>query len=863
MIIERLSKIRRYLITLMVLQINIVSIKAQQVYFVDGYHGGVYGHYPKQYTAFINETLAKNPNWKINLEIEPETWDSVQLNEPDNYNTFKKNFSDQSFSGRLEYVNPAYGQSYLYNINGESIIRQFYYGIKKMREHFPEVVFTSYSSEEPCFTSALPQILKSFGFSYASLKNPNTCWGGYTRAFGGELVNWVGPDGTKLITVPRYAVEDLQKGSTWQTTASTNSTAYLQASFNNGIANPVGMCLQDAGWRNGPWLGRKEPVYKTTYVTWRDYIKNIAGEKATQDWNFSQEDVLTSLVWGSQVLQKIAKQVRVSENKIGTAEKITAMARIYSHTAWPTKAFDEAWRGLLLSQHHDCWIVPYNGRKGNTWIDKVGVWTGTADSIAGSNINQAMNALSPEKKSGNHYQVRVFNSNAFERTEWVKATLPNNLDLFNFKVLDERAISLPSQIIREAGKSFIIFKAKVPAVGYTSFNLQKTTADKGVSNSHHQAGMYVYVIETDLYKISINLLKGGIIKSIYAKKMDREFVDQTSDKYFNELRGFFFKDSSYFSSTQNPATINIIEEGAAGTTLAIHGTINQQHFTQTLTVRNGEPVIGLKINIDWTGNPGIGNAYKQKNGYRGEDYTKAFYDDSAKLQTLFPVNIRHQKIYKNAPFDVTESKLSNTFFGSWDSIKNNILLNWVDVTDVAGKYGLALFCDHTTNYSHGENYPLALTTQYSGVGLWGRNYSIAGPTIFNYAILPHEGKWDEANIWNQNTAWNNPMQSIVFANATDEIEKKSLISTNTAGLEVTAVLIEGGDLLVRFFNSTKEVSHEISFDGIASAIELIELNGDVKQIIKPTIKTKRSFVILAIPQFGVRTIRLKDFKAVK
>ena len=53
--------------------------------------------------------------------------------------------------------------------------------------------FSAYSSEEPCFTSALPGILKSFGFKYAVLKNPNTCWGGYTRAFGGELVDWIGP----------------------------------------------------------------------------------------------------------------------------------------------------------------------------------------------------------------------------------------------------------------------------------------------------------------------------------------------------------------------------------------------------------------------------------------------------------------------------------------------------------------------------------------------------------------------------------------------------------------------------------------------------------------------------------------------
>lgn len=55
---------------------------AQKAYFIDGYHGGVYGHYPPGYTQFIVDKLKENSFWKINLEIEPETWDSVAVREP-------------------------------------------------------------------------------------------------------------------------------------------------------------------------------------------------------------------------------------------------------------------------------------------------------------------------------------------------------------------------------------------------------------------------------------------------------------------------------------------------------------------------------------------------------------------------------------------------------------------------------------------------------------------------------------------------------------------------------------------------------------------------------------------------------------
>ena len=43
-----------------------------------------------------------------------------------------------------------------------------------------------------------------------------------------------------------------------------------------------------------------------------------------------------------------------------------------------------------------------------------------------------------------------------------------------------------------------------------------------------------------------------------------------------------------------------------------------------------------------------------------------------------------QKIVKNAPLDVCESKLEDTFYNSWDNIKNNVILNWVNVSDGSG-----------------------------------------------------------------------------------------------------------------------------------------------------------------------------------
>lgn len=791
---------------------------AQTAYFIDGYHGGIYGHIPSWQTQFMVEKLAQYPNWKINLELEPESWDSIAVHDPVNYAAFQKLFTDQSVNGRIEYINPAYGQAYLYNVSGESIIRQFYYGMKKLRQHFPTAQFTTYSSEEPCFTSALPQILTSYGFKYASLKNPNTCWGGYTRAFGGELVNWIGPDGSSILTVPRYEIEALKPHSIWETIASGNSKEYIQKAFADGIKHPVGMCLQDAGWSFGPWLSRSggtgsDAYAPTQYETWRGYFANISNGKAGKDWHFSQEDVLVGLMWGAQVLQRIAQSVRHAENGMVQAEKLAAMTTIWKGAAWPESSFDAAWRTLLLSQHHDCWIVPYNGKPGDTWADKVVRWTGFTNHISDS-ITQA----ATQQLSGNAGAwVRVFNTTAVERDELVKA-----------------------------GDQW--FRAKVPAMGYASYKRNALPLVKGASVTTLSNG--TCQVETDLYRIIIDPAKGGTITSWVAKQFNNKELVQKG-KRFNELHGNFYNNGGMKSSADTTATIDIIENGGAAVKLAINGWIAGNPFTQTLTVQEGQPRIDVQLTINWKDNPAIGEYYDNP---KDTQVRKAYYDDRFKLLALFPVNLPAQKIYRNAPFDVTQSQLGNTFYNRWDSIKNNVLLNWVDVEDGAGEYGMALFCDHTTSYAHGENFPLGLTLQYSGNGIFYRNYTIDGPTAIHYALLPHKGKWNQAGLWAEGTKWCEPL----IATTANSEEQRSLLQVDK-GVEVSSMTVSGNALLVRLFNAeAKNPSVKVYINFAATAATDVALDGrTVKALPIHTDKTGRRWIDLSMPPFGIRTIKFE------
>jgi alpha-mannosidase len=832
------------------------NLSAQKAYFIDGYHGGVYGGYPDTFTRFMVDMLNKHPAWKINIEIEPETWDKVQQVDPAAYNEFKALAADQSANGRIEFINPAYAQSYLYNISGESIIRQFGYGIKKMRVYFPGAVFTTYSSEEPCFTTALPQILTSFGFKYASLKNPNTCFGGYAAAHGGELVRWIGPDGTGITTVPRYGIEKLSNKSTWQTIGWENSPAFVNAAYVAGIKHPVGMTIQDAGWKGGPFIGEGLRLgIQNIYTTWRNYFENVVAGDAKPDWKPSQEDMLVNLVWGSQVTQKIAQEVRLAENKMISAEKMASLAKIYNGTLYPADSLDAAWCTLLLSQHHDSWIVPYNGKPGETWADKILLWTNNTINKSDSIITSSAKAFAGSKN--NETCVRVYNTAGANRNEIAVVSLPPELGGVSLKVVDDLGREIMSQIIDDNGAKKIMFKADVPSMGYSTYKLLpgKSTVTKGAVIKQLPNGLYQ--LETDLYTILIDPAKGGSIKSLIAKKLNnREFVDKANARGFNELRGNFYNDGGFRSSRDKPAKIDILQKGPLMIKLAINGDIAGNSFTQTLRVDEGQERIDLKVDLGWKGNPGIGEP-TVAGTYKWENPRKAFYDDRFKLLLLFPLNLSNQKVYKDAPFDVTESKLDNTFYNRWDNIKNNVILNWVDVTDGAGKYGMAMLTDHTTSYTHGKDFPLGLDIQYSGMGLWGRDYNINGPTSINYALIPHAGKWDKSGVWTNATKWAEPLITIVSEASPEKDLRRSFIDIDKPGIEISSMVFDGDDLLVRLFNAEgNNLPKTISFDAKVGKAELVELNGTKRSDVKIIETGNKSLINLTIPRFGFRTIKL-------
>lgn len=820
------------------------EVKAQQQpYFVDGYHGGVYGHYPLEWkTRFIVDQMEQHPEWRISLEIEPETWDSVAVHTPVDY----RRMQELVKSPRVEFTNPTYAQPYAYNISGESIIRQFQYGIRKINKHFPDVEHLTYAVEEPCFTSALPQILSQLGYKYASLKCPNTCWGGYAAAFGGETVNWIGPDGSSILTSPRHEVEELQKGSVWQTTAWGNQPDYLKACREAGIEHVVGMCFQDAGWKNGPWIGYGDKTRGgSKYVTWREYFEMLGIERSEQDYHFTQEDVRPALMWGSQVMQRIGRQVRRSENIIPQAEKMATMATLLSPSyTTPQEKIDEAWRTLMLAQHHDSWIVPYNGlhRRG-TWADWIREWTRSADRNALEVIQSAQNEIAGTTAQTNNTAVlRVWNTQPYARHEAVRVALPKEWRGYEVEVQDSEGNRFGAFL----GRGNLVFDAQVPAFGYATYRLIRT--DRRVERRRGNMEQST-TIENDLYRIVVDAEKGGVIRELICKQTGENWVDSESAGW-GELKGYFLTQKKFRSSIETPAKVTTGRWGNVGEWMMIEGEISSHPFTQFIVLYKNSPVIDVELRIDWQEDEAIGE-FRQRNAWSTN--RRACYDDRYKLTLLFPMPFEKATLDKNAPFDVCRSQLENTHFGKWDEIKHNVILHWVDVAERGeNNRSLALMTDHTTSYSFGKGEALGLTVQYSGAGLWGRKYTITEATSINYALIPHRGDWDEAGIEQIRAMRAEPLLSSLHEEA--EMTSASLMELSGNGYELVAAYPSEEGIVVRLYNAAADEKPQRLMLGFeAEKVEQVDLNGKTTdQMEVKTRKGKSSFEV-QMPRFGFRT----------
>lgn len=815
------------------------EMKQAQSYFVDGYHGGVYGHYPAQFTQVILKYLDNVPEWKIGLEIEPSTWDMVYMYDPEGYVRFREMVLDGS---RVEYTNPAFGQPYMYNISGESMIRHMTLGMQTLRRHFPGLEVSTYVTAEPCFTSSLPTVLSSLGFKYCSTKCPDTLFGGWFSQRDAEVEWWVGPDGeSRILNSPRNMAATLDTYCAWSSADHSMTKAYVDACLEEGMAHPIGMTYQDAGWDIGPWMDiRPEeecpfvsaPEYaEPQYILWNQYFKDIAPIGNASAGTYSQEDMHPSLSWGAQPLQRLARMVRHAENDMVQTEKLASIASLTSGYIYPGADLQNAWESLLLSQHHDCWICL--GR----WVDRAKTWLNGTGFYCGKTRTSAIESTTSKAED----KVTVFNTSGSVAHSRVSIHADSRFT----GIRDAEGHRLPAQRIADS----LVFIADLPAFGWSTFTLDEEPCKAPETCTVRKKGRNIE-LTNDLLSIVISPDQGGSVVSVTDRKSRKEIVDRSSGYAFNGLTAFYPERGERHGSDEAPAEVVKLYTGPVCAAVSIRGSIDGVPYTQTMRLTAGSKLIDCSLTIDWDGPaPQIGSP-EPEDGDRYDNsgnrltWKTPHFNAHEKMNLTFPVK-GQGKIFKDAPFDVCESRLETTEFSSFDDLKHIVILDWVDLETTGSS--MALFTDHTTSYTYGPDFPLGLTVQYVGTGYSRNSYNVDGPSTVEYALLLHDGAWDKDDVQVINEQWRNRP---VCAYGQPAVDEESLLDITGTGWQIVTAYREGTKLMVRLFNAqgdSDECSVQPGFSFTDAS--LVELDGRVREELgsSPVLR-------FAIPRFGIRTL---------
>jgi alpha-mannosidase len=842
-------------------------------YYVDGYHGGVDGHMPPDSLRNVLDGLDKFPEWKVSFEIEPYSWTAFAKTDPASIERLRKFLADPSPTARVEIVSGAHGQPYAWNASGESNIRHLAYGLAELRAVFPGLVVDTYAVQEPCWTSCLPQLLRSFGYRRAVMKN-STCWGGYPAPMvDADLVHWVGPDGSRIPAVPRYAVEGLVPPATTQ--GSQPSAAFIDRCIAAGVLHPAGTTLQDMGWPGRPWrFGMDEGAQRALrHVTWRQYAETIAAPPA-KEWKGSQEDLRVALPWGASVLQRIGQIVRASENALVHAEKLASMAFVRRGKPFPADEMKQAWKDLLWSQHHDVWIVSYNRKREGTWASIADAKFESIQSACAKVIGDAADAMAPRPQA-DEACVRIFNTTGFRRRELASLEVVGDRP----RVLDSRGQDVTCQWTPgpDNQKGTLWFPVDVPAMGYATYRLDAgpehldRPADPPAAAAISPDGKVV--LATDLYEIHIDPARGGRISSLRDRQLNREFVDETGPRSFHEFRGYFPSEEKWLTTADAAADVRVIEEGPLRVTAEIRARLGPWPVVTRVTAAAGCRRIDFHTTLDLpVDEPPFGRGRREpapageKRFRVGEPWEpgqntirsnrRPFYDSSFKLQVLFPTKLKNPTLDKNAPFDVCRSTVADTRFNAWDAIRHNVVFNWLDLLEEGGAAGLTLFTDHVTSYALSPGEPLGLVVGYAGGGIW-HDYGQGRARQLAYSLVPHAGDWAKARLWRELARWGEPLVTRRCAAPPEGEAQWSLLDATDSGIDVTTALVDGGDVLVRLFNAEGDAAPaRLALDRRVRRVQRLELDGRVvEELPVERAADGKSWVTVQMGRLAVHTLR--------
>lgn len=260
-------------------------------------------------------------------------------------------------SGQLEVVGGSYGQPYGLFHGGEANVRQRVYGVRTITRLL-SVRPKTFWEEEFDFFPQLPQLLCGVGFEYGSLFFQ---WTWHTPVVPEETapaIWWEGQDGSRLLSACKNALSLHQ----WPE----DFMALLHSDALRSMETP-GIVQWLELMPSKDWMCRSEliipplqtliyhPDFEIHMVTLSEVLERAKSHAVLR--RYILDDVFHGLSLGKNG-DKFRRLSRQSEQQLLSAKALSSLTSLCGrpYASWdiyPTWELEEAWRELLMAQHHD------------------------------------------------------------------------------------------------------------------------------------------------------------------------------------------------------------------------------------------------------------------------------------------------------------------------------------------------------------------------------------------------------------------------------------------------------------------------------------------------------------------------------
>lgn len=610
--------------------------------------------------------------------------------------------------------------------SGESLVRQFVYGKRFIREEFGRETTLVWLPDVFGYSAAMPQIMKKSGMKY--FMTTKISWNQYNQ-FPYDTFWWKGIDGTKIFT---HFITTPEDGSWFYTYNGHMDPEEVMGVWNNYKDKDKNDELLIAfGWGDGGGGPTREMleqsrvmknipgIPKVELTTAEDYFRRIydhVDHDALGQWEGELYFELHRGTYTSQAANK--RYNRQAEILLHNIECLSVLSGMEQECAYPKEALDALWERVLLNQFHD--ILPGSSIR-QVYEDTAEDYAHIAKKggeLLGSALSGILKTVHVAENS-----VVICNTAGYQRSDYVQIPYSDSVDRDTVLIGEQGVLRCQA-----TEQGILAYVEKIPAYGYCSLKMQQ-----GVAAGDADMRIAPDGAENRFYLLKLN--DNGEIIYLYDKENDRtvscgqpmnvftayEDKPQRFDAWDVDV---YYREKPYQKFSLVSSTV--IENGSARAVLRQVWTFNRSTLTQDMILYADIRRIDFQTTVDW----------KEKQVF---------------LKAYFPVAVHSDEVTYDIQFGSIRRPTHTN--NEWDFARFEVPGHkWADLSE--GGYGVALLNDCKYGWDiHGNVIGLSLIKS----AVHPDETADRGRHVFAYALYPHRGDLSQSDVEQMAYSLNMPL----------------------------------------------------------------------------------------------------------